>query len=452
MKFKNKYLVAFLFLLIFSSPQNKLFAEVKNAKNPKITTILRSNYVYDVWIKNDGVNDRIQTARSQDYGSNWDSPIYLSAADQDASSFSLGVDSLEKDLFAIWVRSNGTNDIVQFSSTLNYGQPWDAPIDLSLPNQDASSPDIVSDFIGEKIYTIWARSNGTNDIIQFSKSLDFGQTFSTPIDLSATLQNAKTPKIATSFAQNCICTIWERSNGTNDVIQFKHSSDFGNTWDSVVDLSETVSNARNPQVLTNGSYIYTIWEREKLDEAWAYGTEFRKSMDSGTTFSDVYGISPYVYSVNKSKMVCSNDAQYIYVSWYISNGMYTDAQVVVSKDYGYSFDGAFILNNFGKNCIDTDIATDINGQNTYIVWARSNGTNDIIQLGKSNDYGAHWTNIGHDLSLPGQDAKNPSVKTSDSGDKVFVIWARSDGTKDVIEEVYSNDYGASFSIPQTVSN
>ncbi|NGX28915.1 MAG: hypothetical protein K940chlam1_01103, partial [Candidatus Anoxychlamydiales bacterium] len=416
---------------------------------PYIITNGQGQYAYDLWTKNDGINDIIQVASSSDYGANWNSPIDLSGAGQNAKIPCFTNDSTEKNIFAIWVRSNGVNDIIQFSSSLNYAQTWNSPQDLSATGQNALNPHMITNFIGDHVYAIWARSNGINDIIQFSRSLDFGQTFSKPVDLSLTLQTAKMPQIATNINQNCICAIWARSNGTNDIIQYKHSTDYGANWNSTLDLSETGENARNPRILTNGTSIYAIWARQDngIDVA-----QFRKSTDNGNTFSQVYNLSPTGFSVNNPRIVTSNDAKYIYVSWYTFDGMFTDVHVVISNEYGDVFTAPYVLNKYGEDCKDTDITTDSNGKNTYVVWVRSNGYNDILQLGKSNDYGVTWTKEGVDLSIPGEDAKNPRVMTNKTGKEIYVTWTRSDGSKDVIQAVSSNDYGVTYSSPETVSN
>ena len=449
MKFKIKESLFLLFLFISIISQNKIFAAIENAQYPDIVTNGTGTYAYDIWTKNDGTNDIIQVGSSSDYGANWNTPIDLSDIGQNATTPCFANETTEKNVFAIWVRSNGINDIIQFSSSLNYAQTWTSPQDLSATGQNASNPHMITNFIGDHVYSIWQRSNSANDIIQFSRSTDFGQTFSNPVDLSDVGQNANTPQIATNINENCVCSIWARSNGVNDIIQFKHSSDYGVNWDSTVDLSETGENAKDPRIITNGSSIYAIWARQ---ESGIYSAQFRKSIDSGDTFSDVIDLYPSGFDVKNPRIVTSNDAKYIYVSWYTFDGMFTDVHVVISNNSSENFTAPHVLNKYGQNCKDTDITTDNSGKNTYVVWVRSNGYNDIVQLGKSTDFGVTWTTYGMDVSQVGEDAKNPRVMTNQSGKEVYVSWARFDGTKDVIQESHSNDYGVTFSIPKVVSN
>ncbi|NGX43848.1 MAG: hypothetical protein K1060chlam3_00004 [Candidatus Anoxychlamydiales bacterium] len=449
MKFKIKDSLVLLFLLISIISQNEISADIQNSQYPYIVTDGTGTYVYGLWTKNDGTNDIIQTTGSSTNGLVWSDPINLSASGQNALTPCFTVDATEKNVYAIWVRANGTNDIIQFSVSLDFAVNWSTPQDLSAIGQDASIPHMITDFIGDDVYAIWVRTNGTNDIIQFSKSADFGSTFSSPVDLSVVGQNAMTPQIATNFNENCVCAIWPRSNGTNDIIQFKHSLDYGINWNSTIDLSEIGQDAREPRVITKGDSIYAVWARQ---ENGIYRANLRSSTDRGDTFSETLEISPNTFSVNTPRIVTSNDVKYVYVVWYMSNGRYTDAHVVVSNDYGVTFTAPYVLNQYGQNCRNTDIAIDTNGENIYVIWVRSNGYYDIVQIGKSSDYGATWTTFGMDLSLTGESAKNPRIATNQSGSKVYVSWARSDGTKDVIQEVQSADYGVTFSVPKVVSN
>ncbi|HEU64738.1 MAG: hypothetical protein KR126chlam4_00296 [Candidatus Anoxychlamydiales bacterium] len=51
-----------------------------------------------------------------------------------------------------------------------------------------------------------------------------------------------------------------------------------------------------------------------------------------------------------------------------------------------------------------------------------------------------------------ENAKNPQITISDDGVKTYIVWTRSDGIKDVIQMSASQFYGSSFSDPQSISN
>jgi LPXTG-motif cell wall-anchored protein len=67
---------------------------------------------------------------------------------------------------------------------------------------------------------VWSRNNGSNDIIQSSTSQN-GGAWSTPVDLSATGRNARNPQITVS-STGLATAVWRRSNGSNWIIQSSH--------------------------------------------------------------------------------------------------------------------------------------------------------------------------------------------------------------------------------------
>ena len=138
----------------------------------------------------------------------------LSASGQDAETPQLALNS-NRQAVAIWSRSNGTNKIIQTCEKPSGGK-WSTPVSLSASSQNASLPLLALNDAGQAV-AVWKRSNGTNTIIQAS-TLNFGATWSTPIDLSQTGQNADNPKVAINAKGECIA-LWQRPDGTSTRIQ-----------------------------------------------------------------------------------------------------------------------------------------------------------------------------------------------------------------------------------------
>ena len=72
---------------------------------------------------------------------------------------------------AVWSRSDGSNFIIQ-ASTKPFKGSWQAtPDDLSISGENASNPQVATDPVGNVIVTVWQRSNGTNQIIQAAEKI-----------------------------------------------------------------------------------------------------------------------------------------------------------------------------------------------------------------------------------------------------------------------------------------
>ena len=157
----------------------------------------------------------------------------------------------------VWRRFNGANTIVQASRSTDAGQTWSTPVDLSAPGQGAISPRVA--LAGSAAVVIWRRSDGANFIAQASRSTDAGQSWSTPVDLSAPGRDVTAPQVATN-GSTAVGT-WYRSNGTSMIVQSTRSSDGGLTWEAPVDLSAPGQNAFYPQVAVSRSTAVVAWYR-----------------------------------------------------------------------------------------------------------------------------------------------------------------------------------------------
>ena len=191
----------------------QLSATGQNAETPHVAFNNDNNGVV-VWRRFDGINWIIQTEVMK-VGPEW--PIFssLSATGGDASDPRVAMNHSGQ-VVAVWTRSNGANDIIQ-AATMTLGGSWSTPVDLSASGQHAAHPRVEINAAGQ-VVAIWRRSNGTNTIVQ-AATLNFGQSWSAPVDLSQTGQNADSPAI-TLNAKGETLAIWQRSDGTNIRIQY----------------------------------------------------------------------------------------------------------------------------------------------------------------------------------------------------------------------------------------
>ncbi len=300
----------------------------------------------------------------------------LSAAGQSVLHQHVGVDQAGN-ATVVWERSNGTNTIVQ-EATRSAGAvaaagtligSFSAPVDLSAAGQNANDPQVAVDPAGDAV-VVWERSNGSNTIVQ-AATRTAGGSFSTPVDLSASGQNALAPQVALDQAGD-IVVVWERSNGTNKIVQ-EATRTFGRPFSSPVDLSAPGQDAVEPQVAVDhtGDAV-VVWER--------------------------------------------------------SNGSNTIIQGTSRPDHG-SFSTPVDLSAAGQNAGDPKVAMDAVGDTT-VVWDRSDGSNSIVQELTRPRSGSN--SIPVSLSEPGQNAGSPEVAVNPAGDQV-IVWVRFDGSNPIVQ-------------------
>jgi hypothetical protein len=217
-----------------------LSASGQNAQVPQVS-VDSTGLATAVWYRYDGSNDIIQSSTSQS-GGTWSTPVDLSAGGQSAYNPQVSVDSTGL-ATAVWTRSDGSNNRIQ-SSTSQSGGTWSTPVDLSASGQDAYVPQVSVDSTGLAI-AVWTLYDGSNDIIQSSTSQS-GGIWSTPVDLSAIGQDAYDPQVSVD-STGLATAVWYRFDGSNDIIQ---SSTIDNP------IASTPTSASAPELAKTGTNLH----------------------------------------------------------------------------------------------------------------------------------------------------------------------------------------------------
>ena len=274
-----------------------------------------NNTLTAIWERSNGTTAVIQTRTSNDAGATWSAVVDLSDDTQNAYEPQI-VAAPNNTLTAIWHRDNGTKDwVVQTRTSSDAGATWSAVVDLSDGTQSATLPRIVA-APNNTLTAIWERSNGTKNVVQTRTSSDAGATWSAVVDLSDGTQSATLPRIVAA-PNNTLTAIWYRFNGTTDVIQTRTSSDAGATWSATVDLSDDTQNAYNPQIVAAPNNTLTaIWDRR---EGTKDVIQTRTSSDAGATWSATVDLSDGTQSATLPRIVAAPNNTLTAI-WYRFNG------------------------------------------------------------------------------------------------------------------------------------
>ncbi len=178
-----------------------------------------------------------------------------------------------------WYRSNGANAIIQATTRPAGSATFSTAVNLSAPGQDALFPQVAVGPDGATTIT-WQRSNGTNRIIQAATRPAGSATFSAAVDLSAPGQDAWSPKVAVG-PDGATTITWNRSNGTKYIIQAATRPAGSATFSAAVNLSAPGQEAGDPQVAVGPDGATTItWSRYN-------GTDYIIQASSGTARLEV---------------------------------------------------------------------------------------------------------------------------------------------------------------------
>ena len=214
------------------------------------------------WIYSDGSNDRVQIAIYHRERA-WGAPTTLSAAGQDAANVQVKLQQ-NNDFrgvpsgVVVWQRSNRATTIIQ-ASTIEDVHNYSTPVNLSAVGQNAVDPQVAVDKEGNAV-AVWARSNGSNTIIQASTYSETTDSWSSAVDLSGVEQNATKPQIVVDDNQNNVA-VWTRSDGPNTIVQAA-TLPFGGSWSAPVNLSQAGQNSVDPQIdVSDAGDAVVVWSR-----------------------------------------------------------------------------------------------------------------------------------------------------------------------------------------------
>ena len=375
----------------------------------------------------------------------WDPAVDLSAAGGFAQLPQVASSADGTKLTVVWVRSNGTNNIVQSRTSTDSGATWGDPVDLSAAGASASSPQVVSSADGTRLTAAWLRTNA----VHARTSTDGGATWGDRVDLSEAGVVSSYPQLAASADGTTLAAVWNANKGGTQIVQAATTASGGATWGDPVDLSAAGGFATTADVTVSGdgTTMSAAWSRSDGSD---YIVQSRTSTNSGDTWETAKNLSQTGYNAYVSQVVSSTDGTKQTAIW--GRGEYVQSSS--TADSGANWDTPTDVSGPSTGRAPstlTRIAASADGIKLVAVWSRSDGSNQIAQTATSGDAGATWE-TPVDLSESGRKAALPRVTSSTDGTRLAAIWYRSDGTHDIAQSATSSDGGATWETPVNLSS
>jgi PKD repeat protein len=232
-----------------------------------------------VWTADNGVG-AVTEASVQPHGATtWSAPVELSSADVSAENAHVEM-TPQGTSIAIWQHGSGSSATVQ-AAVHPAGGAWQAPQNISAAGELAESPQLATDAEGNTT-AVWDRSDGSNTIVQAAELPSGATAWQTAANLSATGQNATVPELAAS-PEGDLVAVWVRSDGANTIVQgAAHPA--GGSWQSPQSLSSAGQNAENPRVAVDaGGNATAVWDRSNGTNTIAQAVGY----DAGPIFTAV---------------------------------------------------------------------------------------------------------------------------------------------------------------------
>ena len=405
-----------------------------------------------------GSQFKIRYSSSTDSGSSWSSAVDLSDTTRNAIDPILLSSADGKTVAAAWRWYNGggggTNKwVVQARVSADGGQSWGSVATLSDSSQTSYELSGAMSLDGSRVSLVWRWDDGSTDLVQTSTSGDKGVSWSAVTDLSDGSEQAVQPSITVSEDGGSLVAGWHRNDGSTNktVIQTKTSSDGGGSWSTTaVDLSDNAEDAVQTQLSASadGQDVVATWSRES---SGTYVVQASMSDDAGATWSTPTDLSDGVTEALDGQLGSADDASVVHAVWKAYDGSNYVIRVRTSTDKGASWSATQTISATGQNAKQPRIATSVDGSTAVVVWPRFDGSHDVIQAATTEDSASTWSSV-NDVSESGQNAYEPQVWSTGSGDSLQAVWGRSNGSKNVIQTAigtYADAPGAPTGVTAT---
>jgi hypothetical protein len=262
-------------------------------------------------------------------------------------------------------------------------------------------------------------------------------------------------KVADSVEQkgvinNANASIWSNNNSyfKSQDISISNPTNFSkqdiklqnSSYVSPINLSTNPGHSQNPEIVTDGAYVYTLWMDDTHGNKDIY---FKRSVDNGITFGNTINLSNNPGGSLNPRMVASRSTSNLYVVWEHIPGNNGEIFFTRSTDSGQTFEKPIVIgNNSGLNGFP-QIALSENNTNVYVVW---HDAQNGIMLGRSSDDGSTFE-TAISLSDKNKDSQNPQIVVSQDNN-VYVAWqSNPQGRNGEIVFTRSTDNGTSFENP-----
>lgn len=350
--------------------------------------------------------------------------------------------SYRNNVYMVWqdnsFTGNDRNYDIYLKRSNDGGASFDSNI-TNLSNDPGLSDDAQMVMSGSDIYVSWTDGTLGNRNIFFTKSVDAGNTFSKPVNLSDNSGDSYYPEITAvrgSGNNTYVYVVWnDYSPDGNGGIMLSKSKDSGATFSKPVSLSNNTKYSYPKIAAIDGkNIVYMIWNNQTLDEKNG-GVYLTKSTDSGTSFGQAIKLNSNNKMFGEPQIAVAssddnNNTTNVYIVWdsYDPN-IQRNSGIFFTKstDNGTSFSDVVTLTppsskNSGRF---GDVGITVDGRNVLVTWEDNDLGNYEIFLRRSSDFGGTFDNIENLSNNPGE-SLCPQTDISENG-TLYAVWE--DGTK-----------------------
>ncbi len=250
-------------------------------KLPRIVAL--GSQVYVAWFTHVADQWSVALARSSDAGTSFVTsnlgPTYVVPGQAPSDDEEIQLSAVAGHVALIYRSGSGTSMVVAAST--DYGNTVTY---TDLPSPKFPGEEVI-EMSGRKIFVAW-NDFGADGLLKIfgSFSVNAGQTFSPPVNMTADGIDEREPIIALAKKTGTLYMVWRASKTPYGLTVgfIRRSDDFGQTWSEPKLIDEEARRARQFSVFAVEQTVYVAYLRHRTpDNWWAY---LRISRDGATTF------------------------------------------------------------------------------------------------------------------------------------------------------------------------
>jgi glutaredoxin len=305
--------------------------------------------------------------------------------------------------------------------------------DISSNNGTSELPQIAVQ--GNNIYVVWQDNTPGNYDIFFTHSSDNGNSFAPVLNLSNNSGTSELPQIAVQG--NNIYVVWQDNTPGNYDILFKRSTNYGEGFRGV-NLKNSNGTSQFPQIAVNGNNVYVVWQDNTPGN---YDIFLQRTLSNGTKFKYRNLSNNNGTSELPQLSVSSNN---IYVIWKDNNdtGVHKMFFKHGQKDNAtgkIEYSNSYSLNQSGEPA-QAKIVT--GSEYFYGVWTTYLNKKDVSAL-EFYPFRLFGDNSGNSIPLTrlslNESVSNPDIATRD--DDAFLVWESTEaGNRDIFFKKLSRNF------------
>jgi hypothetical protein len=275
----------------------------------------RLHVVYSEFVISGGFSPDIHYKRSLNGGSSWQAQTTIASVYGDFSGHTSLASDLGNGVFVLYCHQTGSsfNQIDNFFvGSTNGGLTWGSPYQLT-NSKTALWGSIAADTLG-KVHIVYVEAPSGQRQLFYRRSLDQGQTFQPPVQLTTASSNKFNGSIYTDRG-NRVHVVWQDNRDGNYEIYYLRSEDGGSTWEAEVRLTNDSHSSVEPNLMADqNNGVYLVWTDEQTDQ----GVYFKSSEDGGQTWSTdtclTNGAVPQ-YDQFFPNIACNDSGTYLHIAW-----------------------------------------------------------------------------------------------------------------------------------------